>query len=271
MKIFEKKTLAVHTSGTSIFIEKTPNLFCGGKVVELAVTWEETKLNIFKRGSYILLGTLVIPSDLINPKGLTASIEIIVQEKEAPKDVVLSQNVFDPDPDDYYQEIGFFTVVDPLDQTHLITLIAEALDNKYFEVKDGKLYWNSPKEFVGKKEFQIKIRVEDRDGNVLEKTFQITRTRKRPTSGIPEIYNAFTPDGDGVNDTWGVPDLKFFPSIRVEVFDRNGKMVFFTEDGEKRWDATVDGKRVPSGTYYWIQKDSETGEIKKGFLTIVKN
>ena len=245
-----------------------------GKELELAVTWDETKLNLFKRGTYLMLGTLVLPSDLINPKGLTATIEIVVLEKEAPRDVVLSQNVFDPDPNDYYQEIGFFTVVDPTDSTHFFTLVAEDLDNIYFEVIEGKLYWNSPENFEGKKEFQIKIRVEDRDGNVLEKTFKITRKRMRINRGIllaPEIYNAFTPDGDGINDTWGVPDLEYFPSIRVEVFDRNGKMVFFTEDGEKRWDATVDGKRVPSGTYYWILKNSETGEITRGFLTIVKN
>lgn len=244
-----------------------------GNEFELDVIWDESKIDLFKRGAYPIVGVLILPAELVNPKSLVGGLVVVVLEKQAPDDIILSQDSFDPDPEEFYQEIGEFTVIDSSDQIHFISLIPGELSNKYFEILDGKLFWNSEEKFELKKEFEIKIRVEDRDGNIIEKIFTIIRKRMRANKGAflePEIYNSFTPDGDGKNDTWGVADLEYFPDIRVEVFDRNGKLVFFTEDEVKRWDATVDGKMVPVGTYFWVSKDKISGEIKRGYLTIIR-
>jgi gliding motility-associated-like protein len=240
-----------------------------GQVVELAVTWNLTNLDLFKRGKYNLTGTVTMPAGILNPEELTATLEVEVLAKGTPQDLILSNNSFDPDPDDYFQEIGNFQVIDPLDQTHFISLVPGAADNQYFEVIDGILFWSSAEEVAGKTEFQILVRVEDRDGNVIERSFTIIRGRQDIND--LEVLNTFTPNGDGINDTWGVPDLRYFKGVRVQVFDRNGERLFYTEDADKRWDGTYKGKEMPVGTYFWVVEVIETGQVRRGSLTLLRN
>lgn len=259
-----------------------------GVEIELQVTWDKTNLNVLKRGKYILNGEVTLPPSVLNPKGIKVSIEINVLAKEAPSEIKLDNNKFESDSLNSTQEIGSFIVVDSFDSTHLISLVPNSEDNKYFTIVGDRLKWTSSDPAKGKTEFKIKIKVEDRDGNVLEKIFTITRiefvpvvspdkedvdeeediVREQPKE--PFIFNVFTPDGDGVNETWGVPDLKLFPDTRVEVYDRNGKLLFFTENAEKRWDATFEGKKIPIGTYFWVVENKATGDVKRGVLTIVR-
>jgi gliding motility-associated-like protein len=50
------------------------------------------------------------------------------------------------------------------------------------------------------------------------------------------IPNAFTPDGDGLNDTWGPEGGNFeYESYNVKVFDRWGKLVWQTDNPERFW------------------------------------
>jgi gliding motility-associated-like protein len=70
------------------------------------------------------------------------------------------------------------------------------------------------------------------------------------------IKNAFTPNGDGVNDTWFVYDQNFCLTnpggARVTVFNRYGSKVFESQDYANRWDGTYKGKPLPDGTYYAV-------------------
>jgi gliding motility-associated-like protein len=142
-------------------------------------------------------------------------------------------------------------------------------DNKYFSVVNGGLYWSSEEALAGRTSFNIKINVTDRDGNVLEKVFTITRLRK--SLDEIEIYNTFTPNGDGINDTWGVPQLAFYSGVRIQVFEKSGERVFYTENPQIRWNGTFDGKHMPIGSYYWVLEVRETGDIKRGILNLLRN
>jgi gliding motility-associated-like protein len=70
------------------------------------------------------------------------------------------------------------------------------------------------------------------------------------------VRNAFTPNGDGVNDTWLVYDQNFCLTnpggARVTVFNRYGSKVFESQDYANRWDGTYKGKPLPDGTYYAV-------------------
>lgn len=68
-----------------------------------------------------------------------------------------------------------------------------------------------------------------------------------------------------------MPDLRYFRGVRVQVFDRNGERLFYTEDADTRWDGTYKGKEMPVGTYFWIIEVIETGNVRRGILTILKN
>src|SRR5690606_15998473 len=104
-------------------------------------------------------------------------LEVNVLAKPAPQDVTLSANSFVAIPDVYFQEIGVFTVMDPTDNVHTLSLSSGTQDNDYFEVLDGILFWSSAEQAGGKTSFTILLTVKDRTGNVLDKTFQISRLR----------------------------------------------------------------------------------------------
>ncbi len=62
----------------------------------------------------------------------------------------------------------------------------------------------------------------------------------------------FTPNGDGINDTFNIT-IKGFGEYRgLKVYNRYGKEVFSTTDFETPWDGTYQGKPLPFGTYYWL-------------------
>ena len=69
------------------------------------------------------------------------------------------------------------------------------------------------------------------------------------------VRNAFTPNGDGINDTWLVYDQAFClqpNSVRVNVFNRYGNTVFESQNYTNNWNGTYKGKPVPDGTYYGV-------------------
>lgn len=68
------------------------------------------------------------------------------------------------------------------------------------------------------------------------------------------IPNAFTPDEDGLNDTWGPAGANFeYESYNVQVFDRWGKMLWQTDNPTKQWDGLnrATQKPVKQGVYIY--------------------
>jgi len=64
----------------------------------------------------------------------------------------------------------------------------------------------------------------------------------------------FTPNNDGVLDTWKIPvsNNSFYTSARVEIFDRYGKVVaLITDKNGQGWDGTYNGKKLPSNDYWF--------------------
>ena len=84
------------------------------------------------------------------------------------------------------------------------------------------------------------------------------------------IPNAFSPNGDGINDVWQIQYLESYPGITVRVFDRSGMMVFTSDGYAQPWDGTYKGKPLPVGTYYYLI-DTPTGHQKlSGSVTILR-
>ena len=69
---------------------------------------------------------------------------------------------------------------------------------------------------------------------------------------VYEIPNAFSPNGDGINDTWAIKSADAFSTSVVEVYNRYGQVVFHSKGYSNPWNGTYNGKPVPSGTYYFV-------------------
>jgi len=71
---------------------------------------------------------------------------------------------------------------------------------------------------------------------------------------LPTIipFNAFTPNGDGHNDTWGISLINRYPKADIRVYSRWGQTVFRSIGYTTPWDGTFGGSRLPAATYYYI-------------------
>ena len=68
-----------------------------------------------------------------------------------------------------------------------------------------------------------------------------------------KVKNAFTPNGDGINDQWLVYDnYECLRNVTVHVFNRYGSEVYASKDYHDNWDGRYKGKSVPDGTYYAV-------------------
>ncbi len=92
----------------------------------------------------------------------------------------------------------------------------------------------------------------------------------------PETYyyipNAFTPNGDGMNDYFSVSTIG---AVKFEflIFNRWGELIYETEDEYFRWDGKYKGETVPLGVYvYQFYMEDIRGEhhLKRGHITILK-
>lgn len=88
-----------------------------------------------------------------------------------------------------------------------------------------------------------------------------------------EFPNAFTPNGDGVNDLF-MPSFRSLKKYELTIYNRWGRRVFETNDPSEGWDGTEHGNKAAAGTYYYVA----TGEgyergvsfRRKGSVTLVR-
>ena len=118
------------------------------------------------------------------------------------------------------------------------------------------------------------ITVTDSEGCVTSFTFNINITIPCNPDEVP-IPNAFTPDGDGVNDTFGAVINEGIEEVtNVRIYNRWGNVVFESETGEE-WDGMDGSKNAPSDVYvYVINIRCTIGEekltVKSGDVTLIR-
>lgn len=83
------------------------------------------------------------------------------------------------------------------------------------------------------------------------------------------VMYLFTPNNDGFNDLWEIPDLNELGRCEVRIFNRWGKQVYANSDYNNTWDGTSNGAPLPEGAYPFIIKTENQGVIR-GTLNIVR-
>ncbi|MBL0146656.1 MAG: gliding motility-associated C-terminal domain-containing protein [Chitinophagaceae bacterium] len=68
------------------------------------------------------------------------------------------------------------------------------------------------------------------------------------------VPNAFSPNGDGLNETFKVIPSGIQSTEYFRVFDRYGALMFETREWLKGWDGNFKGKKALAGTYVWMVK-----------------
>ena len=84
------------------------------------------------------------------------------------------------------------------------------------------------------------------------------------------VSNYFSPNGDGINDTWYIEDIGLFKTNEVTVYNIYGNEVFAKKGYTGDWKGTYNGADLPDGTYYYVLKFSDAETIRKGTIEIMR-
>ncbi|KKN42587.1 hypothetical protein LCGC14_0711670 [marine sediment metagenome] len=96
----------------------------------------------------------------------------------------------------------------------------------------------------------VEVRVVDQNGCVAVASIPFEFT------GMLELPQFFTPNGDNENDFWSPKNREFFPNIEVIIYDRYGRVVAELDQVSK-WDGLYDGKELPSGDYWYVVNQND--------------
>ena len=88
------------------------------------------------------------------------------------------------------------------------------------------------------------------------------------------LPNAFTPDGNGINDNFRPLHACQMSDYHIAIFDRNGNMVFQSADPGAGWDGTFHGVKVPAGNFVWMVRyfstDTKLPVFRKGQVLVIR-
>ena len=91
------------------------------------------------------------------------------------------------------------------------------------------------------------------------------------------IFNEFSPNGDGVNDTFVINGIEDYPNSSLEVYNRWGNIVYKTRNYRNDWGGISNGRatintqeELPIGTYYYVLDLGNGSKPKVGGLYIIR-
>lgn len=86
------------------------------------------------------------------------------------------------------------------------------------------------------------------------------------------IPNAFSPNGDGINDKWVVPGIEAFPENELFIYNRWGDLIYQAAPYQNEWAGqtnrgVLNGDKVVDGTYFYVLNTND-GEPLKGIIEL---
>ena len=88
-----------------------------------------------------------------------------------------------------------------------------------------------------------------------------------------KVSKGFSPNGDGINDNWNIPNIVEYPNTIVRVFNTNGVQVFYSNNYQNNWNGRNESndQELPVGSYlYQIDLGGDGTIDAQGWLYIAK-
>jgi len=94
-------------------------------------------------------------------------------------------------------------------------------------------------------------------------------------NGSIYIPDGFSPNGDGINDTFVIPDLNQYKKVSIEIFNRWGNVVYKSDNYHNDWDGKANvslslGTDLPVGTYFYLVSIADNGKKITGYVYITR-
>ncbi|TSJ39282.1 PKD domain-containing protein [Mucilaginibacter corticis] len=98
----------------------------------------------------------------------------------------------------------------------------------------------------------------------------VTDSLKVKVLQLPVVPNTFTPNNDGVNDTWVIKYLDTYIDCTVDVFNRYGQKVYTSLGYKIPWNGRFNNAELPVGVYYYIINPRHGRKTLSGYVTIIR-
>jgi len=86
-----------------------------------------------------------------------------------------------------------------------------------------------------------------------------------------DIVRFFSPNGDGINDTWQVKEIDRYSNNQIWIYTRSGTLLFNTQYYRNDWAGTHNGNPLPEGSYYYrIDLDGNGSVDFEGWLYLTR-
>jgi gliding motility-associated-like protein len=170
-----------------------------------------------------------------------------------------------------------------LDQPQLIEFTKDTLNPTCPDVFDGYLHYNIQ---GGTAPYDLRLndlRVDEIIEDLGEGTYkliitdnnQCTLADSTTLKGVSPICvtvpNAFSPNGDGDNDTWIIHEIEIYPDVKIEIYNRWGELIYYAPKGySKPWDGTFRGRELPIDSYYYVIDLNNGRDVLSGNITIIR-
>jgi gliding motility-associated-like protein len=110
----------------------------------------------------------------------------------------------------------------------------------------------------------------DCDNSPTTYTITVTPTLSGTINQDIIVPDAFSPNGDGQNDTWDIKNLENYPNNTVYVYNRYGEKVYSSIGYNVPWNGRYKGNELPFGTYYYIINPKNGHRVISGNVTIIR-
>ncbi|MDM9630799.1 T9SS type B sorting domain-containing protein [Robiginitalea aurantiaca] len=143
-----------------------------------------------------------------------------------------------------------------------IEVIVSGSGDYEYALDEGGPYQDSNR-FVNLPIDNYRVYVRDKNG------CGITETLVEPDLSLDGFPKFFTPNGDGINDTWQyIPPPSGINTIReLHIFDRYGKLLAQIDPRSQGWNGTFNGSPLPASDY-WFRAVNENNQVLQGHFSL---
>ena len=223
-----------------------------GAISAITYTWGDGTVNQANTHTYTVPGTYPISAVADSDQGCKDSVGI--------SNLV---RVFDLPTADFV-----FTPLKPSTLTELVTFKDMSVGNPVqwdWSTSDGFFYSGSSvgHQFADSGLYRVTLSIVN-DKGCEDETYQDVYVNADLLVHIP---NGFSPNGDGINDTYGLGGItQGVNKLQMTIYNRWGEIIFSSTNVADRWDGTYQGKPVPQGVYLYMIQYTNPKQTKWYYL-----
>ncbi len=223
-----------------------------GAISAITYTWGDGTVNQANAHTYTVPGTYTISAVAESDQGCRDSVGI--------SNLV---RVFDLPTADFV-----FTPLKPSTLTELVTFKDMSVGNPVqwdWSTSDGFFYSGSSvgHQFADSGLYRVTLSIVN-DKGCEDETYQDVYVNADLLVHIP---NGFSPNGDGINDTYGLGGItQGVNRLQMTIYNRWGEIIFSSTNVADRWDGTYQGKPVPQGVYLYMIQYTNPKQTKWYYL-----